>query len=66
MRPQAALGATEGSQKKLRPLYDTDLLVAAAGFYISAAPEWFIAVLADGGPSPWDAACARVGPARSG
>src|ERR1035438_6545623 len=59
MRPQAALGATAGSQMNLRPLYDLGA-PAPAGFGLAAAPQWFLADLPDGGPNPWDAAHASV------
>jgi subtilisin family serine protease len=60
MRPQAALGAAAGPQTNLRPLYDMGAPPLAAGFGVSAALQWFIADLPDGGPNPWDAAYARV------
>jgi hypothetical protein len=67
MSPQAALGAAAGPQTNLRPLYDMGALPAAAGFGISATPQWFIADLPDWGPEPVGRRLrARCGPTQSG
>lgn len=58
MRPQAALGAAASSQTNLRPLFES--APVAAGFGLSDVPQWFVADVPDGGPTPWDAAHAQV------
>lgn len=58
LRPSNALRAAE-SRANLRPLYEPK---AASPFAASdSEPQWFIADLPEGGPTPWDSAHARVG-----
>jgi hypothetical protein len=58
LRPSNALRAAE-SRANLRPLYDTPA-AASAALGIGAEPQWFLAELPDGAPTPWDLAHARV------
>jgi hypothetical protein len=55
LRPSAALRAAE-SRAGLRPLHDRP----SAGFELGAEPDWFVADLPGGAPSPWDLAHDRV------
>lgn len=59
MRPQAALNAISASQTNLRPLYDFSAK-RSDGFGLTPEPQWFLADLPEGGPTPWDAAYAQV------
>ena len=58
VRPSTGLRAAE-SRANMRPLYDTPPAMATP-FSVGAEPQWFIADLPDGGPTPWDLAHARV------
>ena len=57
LRPSSALRAAE-ARANLRPLYDTPRATAALG--IGAEPQWFLADLPGGAPTPWDLAHARI------
>ena len=57
LRPSVALAAA-ARRANLRPLYDP--VAPAGGPGLAAAPAWHLADLPDGGPTPWDAAHARV------
>lgn len=57
LRPSNALRAAE-SRANLRPLYDAPQTTASFGAV--GEPQWFMAELPDGGPTPWDLAHARV------
>lgn len=58
LRPSVARAAA-APRANLRPLYDA-VTPAAAELRLGAAPAWYLADLPDGGPTPWDAAHARV------
>lgn len=58
LRPSNALRAAE-SRVNLRPLYDTPKATAAA-LGLGAEPQWFLAELPGGAPSPWDLAHTRI------
>lgn len=55
LRPSAALAAA-ASGSQLRPLHEEE----DAAFGLSDQPRWYSADLPDAGPTPWDAAHARV------
>jgi subtilisin family serine protease len=55
LRPSAGLRAAEG-RAGLRPLHERP----SAAFGLGLEPEWFVADLAEGAPSPWDLAHERV------
>lgn len=54
LRPSNALAAAE-SRGALRPLFES-----RPAFRLSTSAEWFVAELAEGAATPWDAAHARV------
>ena len=58
LRPSLALRAA-GSRTNIRPLHDNPQGMNAM-MGIGAEPQWFVAELADGGPTPWDLAHSRV------
>jgi hypothetical protein len=57
LRPSAALAAA-APRANLRPLFEP--AVTPAGLGLASAPAWHLADLPDGGPTPWDAAHARL------
>lgn len=58
LRPSNALRAAE-SRANLQPLYDTPP-ATAGGFGIDSTPQWFVAEMPEGAPTPWDLAHARI------
>jgi subtilisin family serine protease len=57
LQPAVALAAA-APRANLRPLFEPPAPAAALG--LAAVPAWYLADLPDGGPTPWDAAHARV------
>src|SRR5262245_9281510 len=57
LRPSVQLSAVD-ARTNLRPLYGT--APTNATFGLAGAPAWYLAELPDGGPTPWDAAHARL------
>ena len=57
LRPSVALAAA-APRANLRPLFEP--AAPPGGLGLAAAPAWHLADLPDGGPTPWDAAHARV------